>query len=146
MSAQIREQQNRINSMDPEELKQRRDMVKALQGQNKGLGSLRNGASQNAARNKFEKDEISRLSPSLGLEEAEKKVIEIMAGLDATHALDIVAGGDPYNISGLQNRSVNRSMGSQWMQKGRLDDLDKAIADALGPLKRKMNFEMKLCD
>ncbi len=146
MSAQIKEQQNRINSMDPAELKRRRDMVKALQEQKKGLGSLRDSTSQNAARAKFRKRETRKLLPSLRQKGAKKKVAEMMAGLDATHALDIVAGGAPNEISGLQNRSVNRSMGSQWMQKGRLDDLDKAIADALGPPKRKMNFEMKLCD
>jgi len=149
MSDQIGEQQNKINSMDPTELKRRRDKVKALQAQKKGLGSLRDSASQNEARDAFRKRELLKLlksTPSLGRAGAKKKVAEMMAGLDATHALDIVAGGDPYDISGLQNRSVNRSMGSQWMQKGRLDDLDKAIADALGPPKRKMNFEMKLCD
>ena len=148
MSAQIKEQQNRINSMDPAELKRRRDKVKTLQGQKQGLGSLRDSASQSKARSTFYQREFERLylDPDVGPVEAEKKVAEMMAGLDATHALDIVAGGDPYDISGLQNRSVNRSMGSQWMQKGRLDDLDKAIADALGPPKRKMNFEMKLCN
>ncbi|VAW85424.1 hypothetical protein MNBD_GAMMA16-2148 [hydrothermal vent metagenome] len=146
MSAQIKEQQNRINSMDPADLKQRRDKVKALQGQKQGLGSLRDNASQNEARDVFRESEIDKLRISLGRAGAKKKVAEMMAGLDATHALDIVAGGNPYDISGLQNSSVNRSMGSQWMQKGRLNDLDKAIADALGPPKRKMNFEMKLCD
>jgi hypothetical protein len=76
----------------------------------------------------------------------QQKVGQAMLGLDATHALDIVAGGDPYDISGLQNRTVNRSMGSQWMKEGRLDDFYKAIDDVLRPAKRKMNFEMTMCD
>jgi hypothetical protein len=37
-------------------------------------------------------------------------------------------------------------MGNQWMKEGRLDDLDKAIDEAIGPPKKKMNFEMKMCD
>lgn len=49
------------------------------------------------------------------------------AGLDATHILDIVAGGDPAILSGLQNRSVNRSLGSQW--RGKVKNLDDALAN-----------------
>ena len=145
MLKQIKEQQNKINSMDPAELKRRRDKVKALQAQKKGLGSLRDGASQSEKRAIFRQDKFDKLELKYGRKSAKNKIIKLMAGLDATHALDIVAGGDPSDISGVQNRSVNRSMGPQWMQKGRLDVLDKAIADALGPPKRNMNFEMELC-
>lgn len=40
-----------------------------------------------------------------------------MSKLDATHILDIIAGGSPSDISGLKDRSTNRSMGSQWKGK-----------------------------
>jgi hypothetical protein len=146
MKKQIKEQQDKINSMDPEDLKRRRDKVKALQGKGEGLESLRDSNSQKIEREKFYQRQTDILTPLYGQEEAEKKVKEMMDGLDATHVLDIVAGGDPYDISGLQNRTVNRSMGNQWMKEGRLDDLDKAIDEAIGPPNKKMKFEMKMCD
>ncbi len=117
-----------------------------MQGKGEGLESLRDTKSQLKARKEFKESQMDVLILQYGPAKAEQKVEQAMLGLDATHALDIVAGGDPYDISGLQNRTVNRSMGSQWMKEGRLDDLDKAIDDALGPPKKKMNFEMNMCD
>ena len=63
--------------------------------------------------------------------------------VDATHVLDIVAGGDPSNISGLQNRSVNRSLGSQW--RGKVDDLDRALADQARQGAVKANIRLRPC-
>ena len=37
-----------------------------------------------------------------------------MKSLHATHRLDIIAGGDPSDISGLASGKVNSSLGSQW--------------------------------
>lgn len=34
--------------------------------------------------------------------------------LAATHKLDIIAGGDPSDISGLGDKRTNSSIGSQW--------------------------------
>ena len=126
---QLQEQQDAINNTDIETLIKRRNLVKQ-----KTTKALRNPKAQESARqaeNMKKAKELresarksgKRLSLKYALEEAKK----INAKKDATHVLDIIAGGDPNDISGLADRSANRSIGSQWKNKvGALDDvLDK---------------------
>ncbi|WP_227267738.1 polymorphic toxin type 15 domain-containing protein [Roseobacter weihaiensis] len=75
--------------------------------------------------------------------EAERLAELEASTLDATHVLDIVAGGDPSDVSGVQNRSVNRSLGSQW--RGKVDALDDALASQAGQGAVKANVRLKPC-
>ena len=137
--AQLQEQENAINNSDLSELIARRDLVKA-----NGTGALRDVAAQKAAR------DLWLQTRRLELQGAGKSIIDAdriahseAAKLDATHVLDIVAGGDPTNISGLQSSSVNRSLGSQW--RSRVDDLDDALADHARRGGVKANIRLKPC-
>jgi Novel toxin 15 len=64
-----------------------------------------------------------------------------MAKLDATHALDLVAGGDPDTL-GMGDRSINRSIGSQWKDRKQklLDHADEAKKKG-----KKNNVKLEIC-
>ena len=47
--------------------------------------------------------------------------------VDALHALDQVAGGDPKDPRGVGGRSENRSIGRQWAAKGRIDGIETQV-------------------
>lgn len=79
------------------------------------------------------------MSPSQAKQAAAKEA----ANLDATHVLDIVAGGHASELSGLQNSSVNRSIGSQW--RSRVVELDDALADHAVQGGVKANVRLKKC-
>lgn len=137
---QLQEQENAINNSDISELIARRDMVKQV-----GTSALRDVAAQTAARKKWLDDRIDELidiDEMLPGKAAQVAAAEA-AKLHATHVLDIVAGGDPSVISGLQNASVNSSIGSQW--KSRVGALDDALSEhsAMGGV--KANVKLRKC-
>ncbi|WP_298261211.1 polymorphic toxin type 15 domain-containing protein [uncultured Litoreibacter sp.] len=136
---QLLEQEDAINNTDIAELIQRRDMVKQM-----GTGALRDRGAQTTARTKWTSSKVRELlaagmSPSKAKQAAAKEA----ANLDATHVLDIVAGGHASELSGLQNSSVNRSIGSQW--RNRVDTLDEALADHAVQGGVKANVRLKKC-
>ncbi|NKX39210.1 hypothetical protein HGF13_06460 [Rhodobacteraceae bacterium R_SAG5] len=135
---QLTEQEAAINNSDLSELMRRRALVKA-----NGTGKFRDAAAQRNARSQWIRNKIDELIDQHGLIEAERLAELEASTLDATHVLDIVAGGDPSNISGLQNRSVNRSLGSQW--RGKVDDLDRALADQARQGAVKANIRLRPC-
>ncbi len=135
---QLTEQEAAINNSDLSELMRRRALVKA-----NGTGKLRDAAAQRNARSQWIRNKIDELIDQHGLIEAERLAELEASTLDATHVLDIVAGGDPSSISGLQNRSVNRSLGSQW--RGKVDDLDRALADQARQGAVKANIRLRPC-
>lgn len=117
---QLQEQEAAINNSNISDLIRRRNLVK----ESGGTKALRDQAAQASARKAWIADTVKGLvDDGYSLDKAKTEALRQAASLDATHALDIVAGGDPSKISGLQNRSVNRSMGSQWRTRvGALDD------------------------
>jgi hypothetical protein len=137
---QLQEQENAINNSDISELVARRDMVKQV-----GTGALRDAAAQRVARQKWLADRAQEIRSTLGVSpiKAEKMAQDEASKLHATHVLDIVAGGDPSVISGLQNASVNSSIGSQW--KSRVGSLDGALADHAAKGGIKANVKLKKC-
>jgi hypothetical protein len=139
---QLQEQENAINNTNISELMERRAAVQAAGG----TGALRDTAAQRAARDQWlsrRQDEILSSNPSLSLLDVERMARAEASRLDATHALDIIAGGDPSAISGLQDRSVNRSLGSQW--RTRVDTLDTALADQARRGGMKANIRLRPC-
>jgi len=66
---------------------------------------------------------IRRLNPALDINTALDTARANASDKDAIHTLDMIAGGDPLVFSGLGNRSVNRSIGSQWGSGGKAAEL-----------------------
>ncbi|WP_026440727.1 polymorphic toxin type 15 domain-containing protein, partial [Acidocella facilis] len=67
-----------------------------------------------------------------------------MKDLDATHALDSIAGGGEDDPMGMGNKSINRSIGSQW--KTRVQALKDAVKKALQRGDEKMNIRLEPCE
>lgn len=137
---QLAEQEAAINNSDLTELIRRRALVK-----DNGTGALRDAAAQSTARAEWLRNRIIEIRQTQGLSRSAATALarQEAAGLDATHVLDIVAGGDPSDVSGLQNRSVNRSIGSQW--RGKVDALDSALADQVRAGAVKANVRLRPC-
>lgn len=137
---QLQEQENAINNSDLSELMRRRELVRQ-----QGTGPLRDRAAQQDTRvawiNTRTEDIMSggSVTRRRALEMAQAEASQ----LDATHVLDIVAGGDPSAISGLQNRSVNRSLGSQW--RGKVGALDDALSSQAAQGVVKANVRLRPC-
>jgi Novel toxin 15 len=77
-----------------------------------------------------------------GTRAAEQATRELR-NLNATHALDLVAGGDG-SISGLGDASINKSIGAQW-RGTRAAQLRRAAEEARKKGKDKMDVELKEC-
>lgn len=97
---------------------------------------------------KFVSERKSKLMFDEGYSEidADKIVTSELKELAATHALDMIAGGDPSNISGMGDKATNSSLGPQW--KGRRsksleNEAIKMQKDEKG--KEKMNVKLKKC-
>ena len=72
---------------------------------------------------------------------AKKEAKEWMKEQAALHDPDQIAGGDPTKISGMGDRRVNSSLGSQW--KTRIDAMDEQIrklAEGLSPEELKTTY------
>ncbi|MFL4470127.1 polymorphic toxin type 15 domain-containing protein [Tateyamaria armeniaca] len=136
---QLAEQENAINNSDLSDLMERRSAVVE-----NGTGALRDRAAQTAARDAWVSDRTAELLAEGELfDDAVDLAQREAAVLDATHVLDIVAGGDPADISGLQNRSVNRSLGSQW--RGKVGALDDALQSQAAAGATKPNVRLRPC-
>jgi hypothetical protein len=144
---QLAEQESAINKMSPEELITRRTAVKDL-----GTKALRQPEAQQLARDTFSKQRLPEIYKQFrnqgqtgadAIRNARTQLGNELGRLDATHELDIVAGGDAANISGMADRSVNRSIGSQW--RGRVSSLDRAAQSAKARGASRMNVRLKRC-
>ncbi|WP_221760741.1 polymorphic toxin type 15 domain-containing protein [Streptococcus gordonii] len=97
---------------------------------------------QKAARRKVLEDKTRELILSGDAPDvAEKKAKEWMEEQAALHDPDQIAGGDPTKISGMGDRRVNSSLGSQW--KTRIDAMDEQIrklAAGLSPEELKTTY------
>ena len=134
---QLKRQEDTINGKDPG------DLGKAIRNYKrpKNDGQLRG-----QTRDAFEAQRLDELESKYaalkdGAARAAKEVAQEMAKLDATHALDLVAGGDADDL-GMGDRSVNRSIGSQW--KSRKDKL-LDHADEAKKKGKKNNVKLEIC-
>ncbi len=136
---QLAEQENAINNSQLSDLMDRRAAVIE-----NGTGAIRDRAAQVAARDGWLSSRTAELVAGGELyEDAVEMAAREASVLDATHVLDIVAGGDPADISGLQNRSVNRSLGSQW--RGKVGALDEALSAQAAAGATKPNIRLRPC-
>lgn len=144
-SDQLEEQANEINQTDPKELEKR------IENYDK---NNRDPSAQRAERDNYRNRETERLiddyieqgkTAQEANELASAEVEAEMATLDATHALDMIAGGDPSKISGLGDSSVNRSIGSQW--RSRVKKLLEAIKKKINtpPDGKKIKIKLVPC-
>ena len=144
---QLAAQEKGLNDMTVQEYLDGRDAYK-----NFGRGD---GKAQKAARTKYAAKRSKALEQELSDEgivgEEAEGIIEAtikseLSTLDALHNPDLIAGGKDV-VTELGDRSVNRSIGSQWRQKSRVEQLDTAAKKALetnGP-DTKMNVSMHRC-
>ena len=145
-NAQLKEQQNAINNTTADELVERRDAYHEAGG----TKPLRVPEAQKKVREQYEsalKEEL--LDQGLNVKQPSVKsfINDDMKGLAATHELDIIAGGDPSQISGMQNKRVNGSIGPQWRGR-RSQDLEDYARDMQrqGRGGEGINVELKNCD
>lgn len=139
---QLQEQEDAINSRDIAGIQQRRQAVKDAGG----TKTIRKPKAQADVRKKEVQARAKKLmaaDPNLSPEDATAQAKQSISKLDATHTLDIVAGGDPNDISGLADRSANRSLGSQW--RTRVDKLDEALARQASAGNIKPNIKLVPC-
>jgi hypothetical protein len=153
MKKQLQDQQDLINSQTPQEMQDRLD---AADQRKKDTGSYRpegDAADREQTRNDFQQkrsDELAKEYEGQGYdpEEAEQKAqtqtAQEMKQLDATHALDSIAGGGKDDPMSMGNKSINRSIGSQW--KSRVQALKDAVKKALQRGDENMNIKLKPCE
>jgi hypothetical protein len=143
---QLKEQQAAINKMSADEMAYAHTALdQAREAWTKGgkKGSftnlLRDSKAQTAARDDFRK--------SLeGLNYTETQINQAMSSVNATHFLDIIAGGNPSDL-GIGGAAENQRIGPMWTQKGRAESL-REEANLLrkdGKSGHKMNVELKIC-
>ncbi|WP_024480406.1 polymorphic toxin type 15 domain-containing protein [Cellulophaga baltica] len=124
------------------------EFIKQLRGQEAGLNNLtvddfiknrdeylKNGRSNSASkaqRDFREKAHNKRIKENrkkgMSYDEAKLEADEWMDTQAALHDPDQVAGGFGDNVTGMGDRDVNSSLGSQW--KDKIDDLDSQVREA----------------
>jgi hypothetical protein len=143
---QLKEQQDTINKMTADEmayahtaLDQAREAWDASGKKGSFTNLLRDGKAQEAARADFEAS-----LRQAGYSRAEIK--EKMSAVNATHYLDIIAGGDPREL-GIGGGAENQRIGPMWSQKGRAESLRQAANEMRsgGRASQVMNVELKIC-
>jgi Novel toxin 15 len=140
---QLKEQQDAINKTSADEILKRRAAIRKAGG----TDGVRDNAAQQAARTAYSKKRTAELirqgkSPA----QAAKDVKTELASLAATHRLDIIAGGNPSDISGMGDSKVNSSLGPQWRgaRSQELEDIAKQMKkEGLG--KEKIDVKLKKC-
>lgn len=142
-SRQLAEQQDKINSMDPN------DLLENIERFDKFKRPKNDAADRRKAREEHRKERTSELEKQYQREgrsdfeeAAAADVAREMANLAATHTLDLVAGGDG-SISGLGNRVINSSLGAQW--KGKRAAQLKEHAEKAKEQGKKMNVKLVEC-
>ncbi len=129
---QLKEQEDTINQTSADMLLQRRQAIRDAGG----TDGVRDHRAQTRARDRH-------LSEALESGMSRREARDAMRRLDATHALDIIAGGDPSLITGLADRSVNRSLGGQWQgarSQALEDEAQRMHAEGRGAEKMKVKL------
>jgi hypothetical protein len=135
---QLKRQEDMINGRDPA------DLANAIRNYRRPPNDARLRQQTRDAYRLRRLKELERLyvGQSDGAARAAREVAQEMGRLDATHALDLIAGGDPTDLS-MGDRSVNRSIGAQW-KGGRRDQLLKH-ADEAAAQGKKNNVKLEIC-
>ena len=135
-SRQLKGQQDGLNDLTVQEYFDNRERY-LKEGRSKEGSKAQKLARQKAYENKIDELVESGLSPK----EAQVEAKEWLKEQAALHDPDQIAGGDPTKISGMGDRRVNSSLGSQW--KTRIDAMDEQIrklAAGLSPEELKTTY------
>ena len=120
---QLKAQEDGMNQLTVDEYLTNRDRYLA-EGR-----ALEGNVAQQAAREQALTDKIEELVDSgKSIEDATKQANDWMNTQAALHNPDQIAGGNPLNVSGMGDKGINSSLGSQW--KYRIDDVDEQIRKA----------------
>jgi hypothetical protein len=145
----LKDQEEALNDMTVDEyLKARAAYRRRGRGKKAALETKR-------FRDEFQKNKANKLSASKvksgmakgqARRQAKREAKALVDGLDALHSPDLNVGGDamPHRMG---DPSANRSIGSQWPQRKRVKDLDKAARRARGTMGKMagMNVRLKRC-
>ncbi|MNF49381.1 PAAR motif protein [compost metagenome] len=148
---QVADQQKAVNNMSVKDFQEARALYQRT-GRNPEAAKAQQNARADFETRQFERlveekreQGFSKLkAKSAALEEASS----LMAGLDALHSPDLIAGGYNNPIPGdFGDRSVNRSIGGQWPQNERVQGIDKAVEKVPKSERSstKMNVKMSRC-
>ena len=135
-SRQLKGQQDGLNDLTVQEYFDNRERY-LKEGRSKEGTKAQRAARKEALEDKTRELILSGDAPDV----AKKKAKEWMEEQAALHDPDQIAGGDPTKISGMGDRRVNSSLGSQW--KTRIDAMDEQIrklAAGLSPEERKTTY------
>ena len=103
-----------------------------FKNENKADYNKKSKQAREAYREKIRNDEYTKYrEQGLGKKAASVKADEFMKGKDALHNPDSIVGGTAEGVSGMGDRGVNRSIGSQWRGKGRADSLEQQVREQL---------------
>lgn len=153
MKRQLKEQQDKINEQSPEDMQKRLDEADARKNQTGSYRPEGDSSARAKARDDFRagrEDALRRKYRQLGYDSetaqsrAEAETADKMKSLDATHELDAIAGGAEEDSVTLADKSVNRSIGSQW--KSRMRALKDAVTRAKAKGEKKMNVKLDPCE
>ncbi|CAI8844983.1 Novel toxin 15 [Pseudomonas sp. IT-P2] len=143
---QLQEQEDAINRMDADTLLENRQKIDDA-GSTKSLRNKEVKAKQREARLNYEAMRKIELN-AIGIkgQKAKEAIKEELKKLVATHRLDMIAGGNPRDISGMGDKRINSSLGPQWSGR-RADALEKYAQNlkSNGHGKNKMNVKLKKC-
>ena len=135
---QLKEQEDALNNTDIETLQRRRaDFIN-------GNARRDTGAQRQARRDWIsERARVLRRGGATDAVATATATREAMI-MDATHVLDMIAGGDPSAISGLGNSSINRSIGPQWRGR-RVNQLDAKLEEQRKQGRTKPDIKLEVC-
>ncbi|MBL3611022.1 polymorphic toxin type 15 domain-containing protein [Rhodovulum sulfidophilum] len=149
---QLREQMDAINQMTADDMayahyvldQARAEHARQMAAGLRPAGSsftdiLRDNGAQRSARQDYALDLENQ-----GFDDEE--ISEIMSSVDATHFLDIVAGGNPSDV-GIGGSAENRGIGRQWIREGRAESLGQTARGMRqdGLADRRMNVNLERC-
>ena len=137
---QLDEQQKTINDMEPDKLMRNMDNYHRPPSDAVDRRLAREEYRERRTNELTEQYRMQGKGDPKGMAAAE--VAKELAQLNATHTLDLIAGGDG-SISGLGDASVNKSIGAQWRGQ-RAGQLYEHAKEARKQGK-KMNVELKEC-
>lgn len=118
---QVKNQKAGMNNISLYDYQKNREKYKE-NGRNTDVG----GPAQEKVRQEARADKIAEYRrEGMSREEAEKKADEWMDTQAALHDPDQIAGGDAANVTGMGDKEINSSIGSQWQY--RIEAVDAAV-------------------
>jgi len=118
---QVKNQEKGMNNISLYDYIKNRERYKE-NGRNQDVG----GPAQEKARQEARADRIAENRRNgMSREEAEKEADQWLETQAALHDPDQVAGGDAANVTGMGDKEINSSIGSQWQY--RIDAVDEAV-------------------